>query len=61
MGTCFQRGAPRQADTMAKLSDEGRQAMAMDFVELVGEHNQADDGSVAIDAEYVIVVARRKR
>lgn len=60
MGTCFQRGAPRQADTMAKLSEERRQQMAMDFGELISQHNQASDGSVSIDAEYVIVVARKK-
>ena len=60
MGNCFQRGAPRQADTMAKLSDERRQQMAADFGELVNRHNRASGGAVAIEAEYALVVGRRK-
>ena len=60
MGECFTRGAPRQADTIEKLSDERRQQMAMDFGELINSHNRAEDGAVAIDAEYALVVARRK-
>jgi SAM-dependent methyltransferase len=60
MGSCFQRGAPRQADTMAKLSQERREQMATDFGDLIKRHNQASDGSVSIDAEYVLVVARKK-
>jgi ubiquinone/menaquinone biosynthesis C-methylase UbiE len=60
MGDVFQRGAPRAADLAKSLSDEQRQQLAVEFGELIAEHNQASDGSVAIDAEYAQVVARKQ-
>ena len=56
MGEFFQKAGPRQS----LVPEDKRQAMAMEMLELVQKHNQADDGSVAIDAAYSIVVARRK-
>jgi SAM-dependent methyltransferase len=57
MAEFFQRSMPRPP---AELSDERRQALAVEMLEHVQRHNQADDGSVAIDAEYAIVVARKR-
>jgi SAM-dependent methyltransferase len=56
MAEFFQNSMPRPP---AQLSDEQRQAMAAEMLALVQRHNQADDGSVAIDAEYSLVVARK--
>ena len=56
MGEFFQNSMPRPP---VAISDEQRQAMAVEMMELVQRHNQAGDGSVAIDAEYSIVVARK--
>ena len=56
MGEFFQKAGPRQST----VPEEKRGPMLMEMLELVERHNQADDGSVAIDAAYSIVVARRK-
>ena len=57
MAEFFQSAMPRPPQ---QLDDEKRQRLAMDMVENVQRHNKADDDSVAIDAEYSIVVARKK-
>lgn len=44
---------------VAALDDEPRARLQGEFVELVENWNQASDGSVEIDAEYLLVVARR--
>jgi SAM-dependent methyltransferase len=53
----FQSNMPRPPQ---QLDEEKQQLLARDMLEHVQRHNQADDGSVAIDAEYAIVVARKK-
>ncbi len=45
---------------MASVPPEVRQAMTDDLVALISEFNEADDGSVLIDAEYLIIVARKR-
>ena len=57
MAEFFQNSLPRPPQ---QLDDEQRQKLAMEMLEHVQRHNQADDDSVAIDAEYAIVVARKK-
>jgi ubiquinone/menaquinone biosynthesis C-methylase UbiE len=57
MAEFFQNSMPRPPQ---QLDDEKRQQLMMEMLELVQRHNQADDDSVAIDAEYSIVVARKK-
>lgn len=56
MAEFFQNSMPRPPQ---QLDDEQRQRMAIEMVEHVQSHNKADDDSVAIDAEYAIVVARK--
>jgi hypothetical protein len=34
--------------------------MRQDQLDLIAEFNQADDGSVMLDAEYLVVVARKR-
>jgi SAM-dependent methyltransferase len=57
MAEFFQNSMPRPP---ADISDEQRQQMAVEMLEHVQRHNRADDGSVAIEAEYSVVVARKK-
>ena len=57
MAELFQRSGPRPLEGIA----EDRQADLMrEAQEVVGRHNEAADGAVAIDAEYSLVVARRR-
>jgi SAM-dependent methyltransferase len=44
----------------AEMSDEKRERMLTELLELVNDHNRADDGSVDIDAAYSVVVARKR-
>ncbi|HEV2773299.1 MAG TPA: class I SAM-dependent methyltransferase [Thermoleophilaceae bacterium] len=44
---------------IAALDEETRARLHREFVELVERWNRASDGSVEIDAEYLLVVARR--
>jgi SAM-dependent methyltransferase len=60
MGEVFQRGAPRGAALNESLTDEQRQQLAIDFAELINAHNTATGDSIAIDADYTQVVARKK-
>ncbi|MDP8943004.1 MAG: methyltransferase domain-containing protein [Actinomycetota bacterium] len=41
------------------LEEERQEALRSEFLELVEQRNLAADGSVAIDGEYLLVVARR--
>jgi SAM-dependent methyltransferase len=43
-----------------EMSEEKRQQMAIDMIELVQEFNTAEGGAVDIESAYSIVVARRK-
>jgi SAM-dependent methyltransferase len=45
---------------METVSEEDRAAMRADLLALIDEFNQADDGSVLVDAEYLVVVARKR-
>jgi ubiquinone/menaquinone biosynthesis C-methylase UbiE len=56
MGEFFQNSGPRQS----MVPEDKREALLVELLELVAEHNQANDGSVAIDASYSVVVARKK-
>ena len=56
MAEFFQNAMPRPPE---HLDDERRQQLAMEMLEHVQRHNKADDDSVAIEAEYSIVVARK--
>jgi hypothetical protein len=57
MAEFFQNAMPRPPQ---QLDDEQRQRLAVDMLEHVQRHNKADDESVAIEAEYSVVVARKK-
>ena len=43
----------------AELRERRYEAMRDDQLKLVAEHNSATDGSVVLDAEYLLVVARK--
>jgi hypothetical protein len=43
----------------ARLAEDGREALGRDLEQLWAAHNRATDGTTAVDAEYVEVVARR--
>jgi SAM-dependent methyltransferase len=57
MAEFFQTNMPRPPQ---RLPDEQRQALMAEMLENVRRHNRATDGSVDIEAEYSIVVARKK-
>jgi hypothetical protein len=42
------------------MSDDDRAAMKQDLLAVIDELNQASDGSVRIDNEYLITVARKR-
>jgi SAM-dependent methyltransferase len=56
----FVENAGPSKKRMATVSDEDRAAMRQDLLDLIGEFNQADDGSMLVDAEYLVVVARKR-
>jgi hypothetical protein len=56
----FVRNAGPSQRRMDSVSDADRAAMRQDLVELIGQFNQADDGSMVVDAEYLVVVARKR-
>jgi ubiquinone/menaquinone biosynthesis C-methylase UbiE len=56
----FSRNAGPTIARARALSDEDRAAMQRDILGVIDEFNQASDGSVAIDAEYLVVVARKR-
>ncbi len=56
----FSRNAGPTIARSRALSDEDRAAMKQDILGLIDEFNRASDGGVAIDAEYVVVVARKR-
>jgi hypothetical protein len=55
----FQNAGPQAAAKQALGPEIYDEAMRR-FREIVGEFNQADDGSVRIESEYLVVVARRR-
>jgi SAM-dependent methyltransferase len=48
------------AAARAQMSDEQRQAMLEDALALLQRYNQADDGRVVVEPEYLQVVARKR-
>lgn len=56
----FAETAGPSVTLMGMLDDEGRGALRRDFLALVEQWNGASDGSVEVDAEYLLVVARRR-
>jgi SAM-dependent methyltransferase len=56
----FVRNAGPSQKRMESVSDEERAAMRQGMLELIDEFNQADDGSIVVDAEYLVVVARKR-
>jgi SAM-dependent methyltransferase len=48
------------AAVRAALSDEDRQRLASEALELLQRHNKADDGRVVVEPEYLQVVARKR-
>jgi len=57
MGELFQRSGPRPPEPPP---EEQVQALIDEVRSIVERHNQATDGSVRIDAEYSLVVARKR-
>ena len=56
MAEFFQSSGPRQSS----VPEEKRGALLQELLDLVNEHNDADDGSVSIRGAFSIVVARKR-
>lgn len=56
----FDRNGPPNAVVRKSLEADRYEAMREDQLNLVSKHNSATDGSVAVDAEYLLVVARKR-
>jgi hypothetical protein len=56
----FRGTSPRTAQMAAELTPERGRALTDALFATVERFNQADDGSVKIDADYAIVVARKR-
>jgi SAM-dependent methyltransferase len=56
----FTRNAGPSQRRMESVSEEDRAAMREDILALIDDYNQADDGRVVLDAEYLVVVARKR-
>lgn len=56
----FEENAGPSRAARESLSAEDREALARGVAEVTASHNAATDGSVAIDAEYLLVVARKR-
>ncbi|CAA9518003.1 MAG: Methyltransferase type 11 [uncultured Solirubrobacterales bacterium] len=56
----FEETAGPSATLAEMLDDESRGRLREEFAELVDQFNSATDGSVEVDAEYLLVVARRR-
>src|SRR3954470_16920195 len=48
------------AAARAAMSEEDRQRLATEALEVLQRHNKADDGRVVVDPEYLQVVARKR-
>jgi SAM-dependent methyltransferase len=57
MAQLFQRSSPRGLN---ELPEDKLRALVGEVQGLVARYNSADDGSVAIDADYTLVVARKR-
>jgi SAM-dependent methyltransferase len=56
----FSRNAGPTVARARALSEEDRQRMRAEVLEVVERFNQASDGSIVIDNEYLVTVARRR-
>jgi len=56
----FSRNAGPTVARAQALSDEDRAAMKLEIVAVMDDFNQASDGRVVIDNEYLITVARKR-
>jgi ubiquinone/menaquinone biosynthesis C-methylase UbiE len=56
----FSRNAGPSLARAQSLSEEQRKAMGRELLAVIDELNQADDGRVVIDNEYLITVARKR-
>jgi ubiquinone/menaquinone biosynthesis C-methylase UbiE len=56
----FSRNAGPTVARARALSDEDRRSMKQEVLALIDEFNQADDGRVVIDNEYLLTVARKR-
>jgi SAM-dependent methyltransferase len=56
----FSRNAGPSVARAQSMSDDDRAAMKQDLLAVIDELNQASDGSVRIDNEYLIIVARKR-
>jgi SAM-dependent methyltransferase len=56
----FSRNAGPTVARARALSDEDRAAMKREIIGMIDEFNQASDGGVVIDNEYLITVARKR-
>jgi hypothetical protein len=52
--------AEPKLELMQSLDEESKASLRQEFLEVVGRFNQASDGSVEVDAEYLLAVARRR-
>jgi SAM-dependent methyltransferase len=59
MAAFFVRTSPRAREAQ-QTDPEQQQKMLEELIALVNEHNQADDGSILIESDYVVVVARKR-
>ena len=60
MSAFFARNAGPAVAAREQLPPERYRAMGERSKELAARHNRAEDGSIAIDVEYLLVVARRR-
>jgi SAM-dependent methyltransferase len=56
----FSRNAGPTVARAKALSDDDRRSMGQEVLAVVQEFNQADDGRVVIDNEYLVTVARKR-
>jgi SAM-dependent methyltransferase len=56
----FSRHAGPSVARAQSMSDEDRAAMKQEIIGVIDEFNQASDGGVVIDNEYLITVARKR-
>jgi ubiquinone/menaquinone biosynthesis C-methylase UbiE len=56
----FEESAPNQGAAKRELPPEAYESLHQGFLRLVGEFNRATDGSVALEPEYLLVVARKR-
>jgi hypothetical protein len=56
----FSRNAGPTLARARAMSDEDRESMKQEILGVIGQFNQANDGRVVIDNEYLVTVARKR-